>query len=367
LQKRSDTEAPAAGAIVRPSAALYGVWLSTRLLIVAMSIAGLVALSKVMSANVDPYYFQLIILSGIYITLAVSLNLINGITGQFSIGHAGFYAVGAYVGAAWTMLLQPHVVKAAPMLALGAPLGDSLNLVIALALGAGAAAVAGLLVGLPSLRLRGDYLAIVTLGFGEVIRGVLLNLDVVGGPRGLSGIPGLVRSNDLAIFWVFGVVALVVVVSRNLLQSVRGLTWLAVREDEIAADSMGVDTTRVKVTAFVISSAFAGAAGVLFAHYYAGISPDYFDMNNSIIITTMVILGGTGSITGAILAAALLTVLPEVLRFLKDYRMVIFSTTLIVMMLTRPQGIFGTRELGFGSIARLFRRPKRSAVGGTPE
>ena len=341
------------------------VWWSFRLAAIVGSLALLFALSKVMSANIDPYYFQLIILSGIFITLAVSLNLINGITGQFSIGHAGFYAVGAYIGAAWTMLAQPHAVKSLPLLALGTPIGDPLNLIVALALGAGGAALAGFLVGLPSLRLRGDYLAIVTLGFGEVIRGVLLNLDAVGGPRGLSGIPGLVRANDLAVFWVYLVVLLVIVVSRNLLQSVRGLTWLAVREDEVAADSMGVDTTKVKVTAFVIGSGFAGAAGVLFAHFFTGISPDYFDMNNSIIITTMVILGGTGSITGAVLAAALLTVLPELLRPLKDYRMVIFSTTLIVMMLTRPQGIFGTKELGLATLRRLIpgRRETREGSG----
>ena len=336
------------------------VWWSVRLGTIVAFVALLFAASKVMTANIDPYYFQLIIQVGIYITLAVSLNLINGVTGQFSIGHAGFYAVGSYVGAAWTMLIQPHVVKSLPLLTLGTPAGDATNLTIALVLGASTAALAGLLVGLPSLRLRGDYLAIVTLGFGEVIRGVLLNLDVVGGPRGLSGIPTLVRSNDLAVFWVFLVVALVVAVSRNLLQSVRGLTWLAVREDEVAADSMGVDTTKVKVTAFVIGSGFAGAAGVLFAHFFTGISPDYFDMNNSIIITTMVILGGTGSVTGAIFAATILTVLPELLRPLKDYRMVIFSTTLIVMMLTRPQGIFGTKELGLGLFLRYLPGRKKA-------
>lgn len=347
----------------RPGGVSAPVWWSLRLASIAGCLALLVVSSKVMTANMDPYYFQLVILSGIFITLAVSLNLINGVTGQFSIGHAGFYAVGAYVGAAWTMLAQPVVVKSVPLLAIGTTAGDALNLLIALALGVAAAALAGFLVGLPSLRLRGDYLAIVTLGFGEVIRGVLLNLDAVGGPRGLSGIPGLVRSNDLAVFWTYLIVVLAIVVSRNLLQSVRGLTWLSVREDEVAADSMGVDTTRVKVTAFVIGSAFAGAAGVLFAHFFTGISPDYFDMNNSIIITTMVILGGTGSVTGAVLAATLLTVLPELLRPLKDYRMVIFSTTLILMMLTRPQGIFGTSELGFGTIRRLFNRAKKREAG----
>ncbi len=348
-------------ASAEPVTSIAAWWLIRLVIIVGFTI-GLFILSKILGANVDPYYFQLIILSGIYVTLAVSLNLINGVTGQFSIGHAGFYAVGAYVGAAWTLLVQPHVARAVPVFAIGNPVGDGLNLLIALILGSAASALAGFLVGLPSLRLRGDYLAIVTLGFGEVIRGVLLNLDIVGGPRGLSGIPGLVRSYDLGVFWVFLVVALVVAVSRNLLQSVRGLTWLSVREDEIAADAMGVNTTRVKVTAFVIGSGFAGAAGVLFAHYFTGISPDYFDMNNSIIITTMVILGGTGSITGAVVAASVLTVLPELLRFMKDYRMVIFSTMLIVMMLTRPQGMFGTGEFSLSIFRRLLSR-RRSTPG----
>lgn len=331
---------------------------------VGVTLAYLVALylvSLLAGKNMDPYYFQLVIQSGIFIILAVSLNLINGVTGQFSIGHAGFYAVGAYIGASWTMLAQPHLVKAAPFLTLGSLSGDSLNLLIALVLGTSAAGLAGLLVGLPSLRLRGDYLAIVTLGFGEVIRGILLNLDIVGGPRGMSGIPALVLSNDLGIFWVFLVATVIILISSNLLRSVRGLTWLAVREDEIAADAMGVDTTRVKVTAFVIGSAFAGAAGVLFAHFFTGISPDSFDMNTSIMVTTMVILGGTGSISGSVLAAVVLFVLPELLRSSREFRMVIFSTSLIVMMLTRPQGMFGSKELSLRMLQRLI--PGKKGMG----
>lgn len=314
--------------------------------------------SKTLNTNMDPYWLVVLLQCGIFLILAVSLNLINGITGQFSIGHAGFYGIGAYVGASWSKLWQPLVVKSMPFLAMGTPGGDALNVVIAATLSAGAAALAGLMVGLPSLRLRGDYLAIVTLGFGEVIRVVLLNIDEVGGPRGMSNIPAIVNTGGLGPFWVFLFGIIVIAVSRNLLQSVRGLTWLAVREDEVAADAMGVDTTRVKVTAFVIGSAFAGIAGSLFAHSFRGISPDQFDMNTSIIITTMVVLGGTGSITGSAIAAVMLTALPEVLRFLQDYRMVIFSTTLVVMMLTRPQGIFGHRELNFGFLRR--RKPFRS-------
>ena len=325
-----------------------------RLVIGAVFLAGLAFLSKEMQASIMDYPIRIVVECGIYIILAVSLNLINGITGQFSIGHAGFYAIGAYVAASWTVLWQPLLVHRLPFLTLGTVSGDVLNLIIALTAGSIAAAIAGFVVGLPSLRLRGDYLAIVTLGFGEVIRVMLLNIDAVGGARGLSGIPTLVKRFDLSLFWVALFVVVALLVSRNLLKSVRGLTWLAVREDEIAADAMGVDTTRVKVTAFVIGAAFAGIAGGLYAHYFNDISPDVFGMDTSIVVTTMVVLGGSGSITGSVIAAILLTALPELLRPLQDYRLVIFSTILIVMMLTRPQGILGTREFSWDGLRRLF-------------
>lgn len=330
-----------------------------RALSVLITLGILYGASIFIAGNLQEYYFKVLILCGIYTILAVSLNLVNGITGQFSIGHGGFYAVGAYVGAAWTMLWQPEVVRNLPMLSLDTMSGAILNLLIALLLGGAAAGVTGIVVGLPSLRLRGDYLAIVTLGFAEVIRVLLLNIEAVGGARGLTGIPTLIQRGNLAIFWVFLFVVLVIAASRNLLQSVRGLTFLAIREDEIAADAMGVNTTRVKVTAFVIGAVFAGFAGVLYSHFFINISPDTFDMNTSIIITTMVVLGGTGSITGSVLAATLLTALPELLRDLKEYRMVIFSTLLIVVMLTRPQGLLGHKELNLG----LFRRGKRQRAG----
>lgn len=331
-------------------------WWGIRIATVVGAIAALVGLSVGGAAFLDPYVFLVLVQCGLAITLAVSLNFINGITGQFSIGHAGFYAVGAYVGAAWTMLWRPALERSVPALALGTPTGDVTNLAIAIILGTAAAALSGVVVGMPSLRLRGDYLAILTLGFGEVIRVALLNIDAVGGARGLNGIPTLTASGGLALFWVFGLVVAVVGVSRNLMQSVRGRTWLAVREDEIAADAMGVNTTSVKVTAFVIGAAFAGAAGVVYAHFMSGISPDVFGMDVSIIITTMVVLGGTGSVSGSIIAAVLLTALPEVLRFMADYRMVIFSMMLVVLMLTRPQGIFGHGEIGWATFRRLFRR-----------
>ena len=336
-------------------------WLIVRTFATVAVIAGLAGLSKTLTENLETYFYLVLIQCGLAATLAVSLNLINGITGQFSIGHAGFYAVGAYVGASWTMLWRPYLERRLPILQTGNLLGDELNLVIALVLGCLAAAVAGFVVGTPSLRLRGDYLAILTLGFGEVIRVTLLNIDAVGGARGMTGIPTLTASGDLAFFWVFLVLIAVTLLTRNLMQTTRGLTWLAVREDEIAADAMGVNTTRVKVTAFVIGSTFAGAAGVLYAHFFTGISPDIFGMDVSIMITTMVVLAGTGSVTGAIIAGFVLTALPEAFRFLKDYRMVIFSLTLIVLMLTRPQGILGTAEIGIGTLTKLLRKRSPAA------
>lgn len=344
-------------------------WWTIRSVSVLGTVAALFVASRLIKDNIEDYPVRVLVLCGIYIVLAVSLNLINGITGQFSIGHGGFYGVGAYSGAAWTMLAQPIVAKSAPILALGTPLGNTLNLFIAIAIGMSVAAVAGFVVGLPSLRLRGDYLAIVTLGFGEMIRVVLTNMDAVGGARGLSGIPTLTASGGLEVFWVFLLAIVVAAITRNLAQSIHGMTYLAVREDEIAADAMGVNTTRVKVTAFTIGAAFAGAAGALYAHYNSGIVPDEFGMDTSIIITTMVVLGGTGSVTGAAIAAVLLYGLPEALRIplIRDYRLVIFSTLLVVMMLTRPQGIFGHREFGFETLRGLVRRRGRAAdTGGTP-
>jgi branched-chain amino acid transport system permease protein len=335
-------------------------WALLKTLSVAATLAILYFISTYVGPRLQEYVLNVVVLCGIYVILAVSLNLINGITGQFSIGHAGFFAVGAYVGSAWSVIWLPRIIDL-PFLKLGTFVGDATNLVIAIILGSLAAGVAGFIVGLPSLRLRGDYLAIVTLGFGEVIRVLLLNTEAVGGARGMSGIPALVGSFHMELFWILLLIVMVIAVSRNLMRSVRGLTFLAVREDEIAADAMGVNTTKVKVTAFVIGSMFAGAAGVLYAHFFTGISPDAFDMNTSIIITTMVVLGGTGSVSGSLIAAVLLTALPEFLRFMKDYRMVIFSTTLIVMMLTRPQGIFGHKEIG---LPRFLRRRKPVEQGG---
>jgi branched-chain amino acid transport system permease protein len=310
-----------------------------RALKVAGILALLVAINWALPSLVpNSYYVRIIMLCGINIMLAVSLNLVNGFTGQFSIGHAGFMAVGAYTSAVLTMRVFPGWIAAMS----GFPdfVSHGIVLLVATLLGGGAAALAGLAVGLPSLRLRGDYLAIVTLGFGEIIRVIILNVDAIGGARGLSGVPVYT-----SFFWLALGVVTVVAVSYNLLGSTHGRAMLAIREDEIAAEALGVPTTKYKVTAFVVSAFFAGVAGALYAHYDSYLNPSSFTFLRSIEVIAMIVLGGLGSISGAILAAIVLTVLPEALRSVREYRMVIYAVLLIVLMITRPSGIMGTREI----------------------
>jgi len=306
------------------------------------------------SASLNPYLMQMVIYAGINIMLAVSLNLINGFTGQFSIGHAGFMAIGAYSAATFTYYLGPHLLTSS---FLPQVISKWLIFIIALSTGGFVAALAGVLVGIPSLRLKGDYLAIVTLGFGEIIRVVILNIDAVGGARGFADIPGYT-----SLFWVLALATLTVVVIRNLVYSSHGRAFLSVREDEIAAEAMGINTTYYKVIAFVIGAFFAGVAGGLFAHYLLYLHTNSFTFMKSIEIIIMVVLGGMGSITGSIVAAIILTLLPEALRPVKEYRLVIYSGLLIVMMLTRPQGIFGVREFSWKWLKDKILRRSAQAI-----
>lgn len=273
---------------------------------------------------------HLFILSGIYIILAVSLNLINGICGQFSLGHAGFWAVGAYSGAAYSVYWA-------------LPLPNEVNLLISCAVGFIAASLAGVLIGVPCLRLRGDYLAIATLGFGEIIRIIIMNTDSIGGPRGFTDIP-----NWSNAFWVYLFVIVTILVITNIMRGTHGRAIISIREDEIAADSMGIYTFKYKTLAFVIGAGFAGLAGSLYAHYTQFLHPNGFTFMWSVIILLMIILGGLGSITGSIVGAVILTILPELLRYMGDtvsqWRMVIYSVLLILLMLLRPEGIFGKHE-----------------------
>jgi len=303
---------------------------------------GLSLLVSVLANRINPYALFILYDIGINIILAVSLNLINGYTGQFSLGHAGFMAVGAYTAAVVTNQAGTLNGFASGALFFGALLAGGLF-----------AAVAGLLVGLPTLRLKGDYLAIVTLGFGEIIRVIFQNMNAVGGARGLSVTHGWTN-----FFWTFGFAALTVYVVTGLVHSTYGRGFIAVRDDEVAAEAMGINTTKYKVTAFVVGAFFAGIAGGLYAHSKQFLTPGGFGFMASITFVVMVILGGMGNTLGVIAAAILLTLMPEGLRaiagvehlpgiatafplsWVGDARMVIYSLLLIVLMLTRPQGLF---------------------------
>lgn len=276
--------------------------------------------------------------------MAMSLNLVNGTTGQFSLGHAGFMAVGAYTAAFLSLNWAPFP----PSLAF-------LNFLFFSVAAGLMAAFFGFLVGQPSLRLKGDYLAIVTLGFGEIIRVALLNMDFLGGARGLHGIPSLPEGLGLSRFlsqYLFGVFWCVVCffVLWRVIRSDFGRGFMSVREDEIAAEAMGVNTTSMKVRAFVLSAFFAGVAGAMSAYYVRYINPGSFGFLKSVDAVIMVVLGGMGSMTGSIVAAVFITVLPELLRELQqwtgvDLRMVIYALSLILVMILRPQGLFGNKEL----------------------
>ena len=277
------------------------------------------------SAHFNRYYRDVAIDVAISIVLAVSLNLINGHTGQFSLGHAGFMAVGGYIAAKITLVFGVTAVAwAQPLIFLGA-----------LTAGGLIAALAGLMVGVPSLRLRGDYLAIVTLGFGEIIRVIFQTSETFGAATGLVAIP-----KWTTLGWGFGIAAITVYVVGCLVNSTYGRGFLAVHDDEIAAGAMGINPVRYKVTAFVIGAFFAGVAGGLYAHHKTTLSPSGFDFMKSIDIVVMVILGGMGNTAGVIAAAVLLTVVQEPLRALGPLRMVVFALIIIALMMLRPQGLF---------------------------
>jgi branched-chain amino acid transport system permease protein len=288
------------------------------------------------SNYINPYHLDVVTGIGINIIMAVSLNLVNGYTGQFSLGHAGFMAVGAYTAASVTMRLGPGFFG----LVGGSNTATvALLFLIALIIGGLVAALAGLCVGVPSLRLKGDYLAIVTLGFGEIIRVIFRNMDSVGGALGLTGIPAYTN-----IFWVFSFAAITIYVVTCMVNSTYGRGFIAVHDDEVAAEAMGINTTKYKIIAFVVGAFFAGTAGGLYGHFKLVIDPKGFDFIKSIEIVVMVILGGMGNTVGVILAAILLTLLPEVLRGFAQYRMILYSLLLVILMLTRPQGLFTPRK-----------------------
>jgi branched-chain amino acid transport system permease protein len=278
---------------------------------------------------IGPFWQLNIILICINIILVTSLNLINGFTGQFSIGHAGFMAVGAYVGAVLTVKFHAAFF-------------------VAILAGAAGAGLLGFLIGLPTLRLSGDYLAIATLGLGEIIRITILNIPYVGGASGFMGIP-----RYTTFTWAFWLLIFTIFFIKNFVDSTHGRACISIRENEIAAEAMGIDTTKYKVLAFTIGAAFAGVAGCLFSHYFYIAHPASFTFMKSFDILTMVVLGGLGSITGSITAAVLLTFVSAALASYPEWRMVIYSLALILLMIYRPQGLFGNKELSLSMLRRI--------------
>lgn len=358
-----------------------------RFLIALVIVAVLYALNLAMSKEglfgfgVPLYQVDLWKMAGINIILAVSLNLINGFTGQFSIGHIGFMAVGAYSSTYATVYMTQGLENSLAAI-VGASVAAAIVFAIVIIIGALAASVAGLIVGIPSLRLRGDYLAIATLGFAEIIRIVIVNMNKVGGATGFRGcvdpltnvtcadasmgrlaIPGYTN-----FFWIGFLAVITIVVIYNIVNSDMGRALISIREDELAAQAMGVNTTRYKVTSFVISSAFAGVAGALYGHWRLP-HPNDFTFVRSFEIIIMIVLGGMGSITGAVLGALVITFVPEVLRMLPggvyNYRLVIYALLLIVIMITRPQGILGNYEIA-SWLKRARKRPEGNAAIGGP-
>ncbi len=298
--------------------------------LVAAAVVFAVLFGLLQAEIIGPFWELNLVLIGINIILATSLNMINGYTGQFSIGHAGFLAVGAYVGAIMTVKLGFGIVPA-------------------LVVGTVAAGFLGFLIGLPTLRLNGDYLAIATLGLGEIIRICILNIDYVGGAAGLMGIPRL--TTFPMVFWIMIAILFFI---KNFKNSAHGRACLAIRENEIAADTMGIDTTKYKVMAFTLGAAFAGTAGVLFSHYFFIAHPASFTFMRSFDILTMVVLGGLGSMTGSVTGAIVLTFISAALSDFPQWRMIIYSVAMIVLMLYRPQGLFGSKEFSI----RMFRSLK---------
>lgn len=269
---------------------------------------------------IDSYIMLNLVVIGINIILAVSLNLITGFTGQFSLGHAAFMSIGAYASAVATAKL-------------GLPFS------VSLLIGAAIATIAGIVIGIPTLRLKGDYLAIATLGFGEIIKIVILNNEYLGGASGFNDIPQYTNWT-----WLFVMVAATIIIIKNFVESKSGRACIAIREDEIAAESVGINTTFYKVLAFGIGAFFAGIAGALYSGYFYFIKPDAFGFMKSIDILVIVVFGGMGSIMGSVMGAVVLSIISLLLQGFPELRMVIYSVILFLIMVYRPQGLMGNHK-----------------------
>lgn len=328
----------------------------TRYIINAVLTALVITIGELLISGgaINRYQSTVLEQMAVNIILAVSLNIATGYLGQLPLGHAGFMSIGGYSCAILIMKLMPAFgLNARAMTTMTSP-AAILVLVIGLVFGGCMAALAGLIIGIPALRLKGDYLAIITLGFAEIIRVVMLNIDSVlgfeltGGAKGLTGIPGY--TNFLNAFLV---VAIALFLIHTMMKSRHGRAILAIRDNEIAAEATGVNTTYYKTLAFVVSAFWAGVAGGLYAGCVGVMQPGKFGFMKSIEILVMVVLGGMGSMLGSVLSASVLTILPEMLRAFSDYRMIVYSIVLILVMIFRPQGLLGTYDF---SMSRVIER-----------
>jgi len=319
-------------------------WRNTAILTLTGIFAVFIPLALMKIGLLDLYTARIIAMGGINAIMAMSVNMIVGITGQLSLGQAGFLAIGAYSCIYFT-------------LDMGLPTPISAVLAVLIT------TVVGFLIGFPVLKLSGDYLAIVTLGFGEIIRVVFINLKALtGGPNGRQFTTALALNNELALITVTSVLVIIVALLQNFLRSSYGRAIMACREDEIAANSCGINIFRYKMTGFVTAAFIAGIGGALYAMVNGFVKPDVAQFLRSIDYLIYVVLGGMGSMTGSIISAYVLTYLQEFLRFLQDYRLLIYPLILIFIMLFRPQGLLGMTELSFVGIFNrltvLFRRRK---------
>jgi len=326
MKKSATTPSPTNGRLARLRLLWEQISSSRKALPIILALGFVLSIIIPITDIIDEYVQLVLIYVGINIILTISLNLINGYMGEFSVGHAGFMAMGAYVSSILTTMILPTswYQYMFPLVVLAGGIG---------------AALVGLVVAIPSFNTRGDYLAIVTLAFNMIVKSVFENIEAVGGPRGIPGVPKLTTMP-----WTFLWMALAILIIRNFVYSNYGRGVLSIREDEIASDLMGVNTRQAKLLAFTLSSFFAGVAGALFAHILQFISPRVFDIIKSTDVLIMVYLGGIGSITGSILRATIYTVLLEVLRPLGMWRMVLMPLVLVLLMIYRPRGIMGMRE-----------------------
>lgn len=291
------------------------------------------------SGNISRQLQNMLLPISVYIVLAVSLNLVVGLLGELSLGHAGFMSVGLFSGCLVSIALAdklPEVVR----------------LPIAMIIGGLVAAVFGFIVGLPALRLKGDYLAIVTLACCEIIKSAITNLEITGGALGLN--TSSVYSNAKSLLpYAFVLVFLTCLISMNLKTSQQGRAIMAIRDNRIAAESIGINVTFYKLAVFILGAFFAGAAGVLYGHCFANVKATGFDYNMSIEVLVIVVLGGMGSIRGTVIAAIILRALPELLREFSDYRMLVYAIVLILVMLAKNNP---TAKQFFDNIGKKLRR-----------